>query len=272
MVENIIAFLRQALLNDELAVLLLSVLPMIEIRGAVPIAIGMDMNVFLAIFLSVLGATLAVIPNMIFVKPFIKYLKGTKLMKELAENFENDVNKKSEEINKKTEVKRYKNLSKYIAVAMFVAVPVPFTGAYTGSTIAVFLGLNPVKSLIAVMAGNVISAGLIALLSIYFKQHLDIIIAILAIVVLFAFLVYVYNLVFKKRIKVFSDGAETSKITMPRFNLRCSGVLNSVKENFSRLQRKDTNALLKKVGVIKYNNKKGKIKRKMKKSKRENGD
>ena len=121
----------------------------------------------------------------------------------------------------------------------------------------------------AVMAGNVISAGLIALLSIYFKQHLDIIIAILAIVVLFAFLVYAYNLVFKKRIKVFSDGAETSKITMPRFNLRCSGV-NGVKENFSRLQRKDTNALLKKVGVVKYSNKKGKIKRKMKKSKREN--
>ena len=127
MVENIIAFLRQALLNDELAVLLLSVLPMIEIRGAVPIAIGMDMNVFLAIFLSVLGATLAVIPNMIFVKPFIKYLKGTKLMKEIAENFENDVNKKSEEINKKTEVKRYKRQYLRLNSAKPEAIMKPFS-------------------------------------------------------------------------------------------------------------------------------------------------
>lgn len=262
MVENIIAFLRQALLNDELAVLLLSVLPMIEIRGAVPIAIGMDMNVFLAIFLSVLGATLAVIPNMIFVKPFIKYLKSTKLMREIAENFESDVNKKSEEIAKKTEIKRYKNLSKYIAVAMFVAVPVPFTGAYTGSTLAVFLGLNPVKSLMAVMVGNIVSAGLVALLSIYFKQHLDIIIAILAIVVLFAFLVYAYNLVFKKRIKVFNsvnDGVAKVGVK-DRLNSFTTNAVEQIKGSVTRLQRKDTNALLKKVGVVKRGNKKGRIK------------
>lgn len=246
MVENIIAFLRQAVQSDELSVLLLSVLPMIEIRGAVPIAIGMEMNVFLAIFLSVLGSTLAVIPNMIFVKPFVNYLKSTKFMKNIAENFEADVNKKSGEINKKSLAKKHQNLAKYVAVTMFVAVPVPFTGAYTGSTVAVFLGLNPIKSLLAVAIGNLISGVIIAVLSLYFKQHLDIIITLLAVLVAFAFVTYAYKFLLKNKVA-----------TLPSANLDIMGKLTALscklKENANNksVTAKSRATLLKKVGVKK---------------------
>lgn len=199
MLENIVELLRGVVANDELSVILLSILPMIELRGAIPIAIGMGLHPAKALILALLGTSIAIIPNMIFVKPFLMSLKKSRLFRQLVENFEFDINAKANEINKNSSKKRFRNLAKYIAITLFVAVPLPFTGAYTGSTLAVFVGLGNVKGFIAVVVGNVIAGSILTLLSVYFNEHLDLIVGILAVLVVFAFLSYAYSMFFEKK-------------------------------------------------------------------------
>lgn len=198
MLENIINFLRGVIQDDNWSVLLLSILPMIELRGAIPIAIGMGVQPFKALLLAAVGSSIAIIPNIVFVKPFLVALKQSRFFKRIVDNFESDITNKTSEINRKAEKKKFKNLAKYVAIAAFVAIPLPFTGAYTGSTLAVFLDLDLKKSFIAVTIGNIIAGSIITLLSVYFSEHLDIVIWILAVIVIFAFLVYIYRLLFRK--------------------------------------------------------------------------
>ncbi len=61
----------------------------------------------------------------------------------------------------------------------FVAIPLPFTGVWTGSAVAAFLGLPLPKALLAIVAGNVTAGGFITLLTFLFGDKVDLIIYIL---------------------------------------------------------------------------------------------
>ena len=191
MVNNIINFLRIVFDNDFVIVGLLSVLPLIEVRGAVPVGIAMDVNPFLCIFISSLFGTLSVIPNMIFIEPFIDKLKKTKLFCKAISSFEIDITNKAKKIDKK-------HFGKYFGIFSFVALPLPFTGGYTGSTIAVFMNLKFWYSVLAIFLGNICASSLLTILSIYFKEQIDIIILVLTILVLFSLLIYIYKMIASK--------------------------------------------------------------------------
>ncbi len=192
MVENIINLLRGVVDNDYIIVGLLSILPLIEVRGAVPIGIAMGINPFLCILISSACGAISVIPNMIFVKPFINKLKETRLLRGFAVGFENEIGLKAEKINKK-------QFGKYFGVFSFVSLPLPLTGGYTGSTVAVFMNLNFWYSVVAIFFGNIVASSILTILSIYFREQIDIIILILTILFVFSLLVYIYKTI-KRRI------------------------------------------------------------------------
>lgn len=81
-----------------------------------------------------------------------------------------------------------------MSLFVFVAVPFPVTGVWTGTAIAVFLGLKFRESVLPIAGGNLIAGAIITLLTLFFKDYVDIIIYVLfaiAIVMLVVFIVKV---------------------------------------------------------------------------------
>ena len=143
------------LLYKYLIVFLISMVPLIELRGAVPVGIGMGLEPWLVYVISILG-------NMIPV-PFI-YLFARKVLfwgkdKKLIGKFFTFCLEKGEKGGRKLEEKASKN-GLFIALMLFVAIPLPGTGAWTGTLAASILDIDFKRSTLAVLLG-VLIAGII---------------------------------------------------------------------------------------------------------------
>ena len=132
----------------------ISMVPLIELRVAIPYAIGFDCNKIAAYIIAIIG-------NMIPV-PFIyffarKILLWGKDKKYIGKFFTWCLNK-GEKSGQKLQAKSKKGL--FIALMLFVGIPLPGTGAWTGTLAASLLDIDFKKSIIAVLLG-VIIAGVI---------------------------------------------------------------------------------------------------------------
>ncbi len=138
--------------------IILSILPVSELRGGIPYAIYSGMNPFAAFWISVL-ANIVVVP-IVFL--FLDYLHCYLLK---IRFYEKTFNSFLERTRKRTHrlVERYG----YFGLAIFVAIPFPITGAWTGTFAAWFFGMKRKKSFLAIALG-VIIAGIIVTTVSYF--------------------------------------------------------------------------------------------------------
>lgn len=137
-----------------LIVFFISMVPIVEIRGAVPVAVANDLNLFWTYVVCILGNMLPV--------PII-YLFARKVLvwgsdKKFIGRFFSFCLEKGEKGGKKLETKAGNGM--FVALMLFVGIPLPGTGAWTGTLAASILDLGFKKSVIAVMCGVVI-AGII---------------------------------------------------------------------------------------------------------------
>lgn len=140
--------------KNALITFLVSMVPIVELRGAIPIGVGLGVPAAAAYILAVIG-------NMIPV-PFI-YLFARKILhwgknKKVIGKFCRFCLKKGASGGRKLTQKAGRGI--YLALFAFVAIPVPGTGAWTGTLAASLLKLDFKKSVIAIMAG-VLTAGII---------------------------------------------------------------------------------------------------------------
>lgn len=137
-----------------LIVFFISMVPIVEIRGAVPVAVANDLNLFWTYVICILGNMLPV--------PII-YLFARKVLvwgsdKKFIGKFFSFCLEKGEKGGRKLETKAGNGM--FVALMLFVGIPLPGTGAWTGTLAASILDLGFKKSVIAVMCGVVI-AGII---------------------------------------------------------------------------------------------------------------
>ena len=131
--------------------------PLIEQRGAIPLGvIAYDLNPFLIFFVSLIGSIIPAPFIFLFFNKILAWMKTVKQFDKIT-NF----------IDKKVQ-KGAKKVEGYMEVGLitFVGIPLPTTGLWTGSAIAAFLGLDFKKSMACVFIGGVISATIIAILSV----------------------------------------------------------------------------------------------------------
>lgn len=180
--KNMTEFLHNlfaTVFNDNviLATILIAMLPVIELRGAIPFATNsgfwgnLAMSQWTAFGWSLLGSS-AIVPiiALIFL-PLINWLKRTKLFGRLATAIENRVKNKTNSIENAEEKSKIFSKSywkKMLAVFIFVAVPLPFTGVWTGTCVAVFIGLDYLSTCFSVIGGNIIAGLLITLILEFF--------------------------------------------------------------------------------------------------------
>ena len=131
-------------------ILIISMLPIIELRGAVPVAFALDMPLIPSFIVSVIGNLLPVPFILWLITPVCNWLKKTKALSWFPEFLERKVEKNKEKVTK------YANFGLFL----FVAIPLPGTGAWTGALIASFRDFK-FRDALAAITGGVITAGII---------------------------------------------------------------------------------------------------------------
>jgi uncharacterized membrane protein len=159
MAEAVTEFLSKYV-SPELVVFIISMLPILELRGGLVAASILGIPWQSASILCILGTVLPVPFILLFIQKILQWLTTIKLFEKLATHFINKAQKKGDEMMKKYP-KRIQ-----IGLFLFVAIPLPGTGAWTGSLIASFLGLPLKKSIPPIVAGA-IGAAIIMLVLAY---------------------------------------------------------------------------------------------------------
>ena len=143
-------------------ILLISMIPLIELRGAIPVAVGMDLGLpeWLVLIIAIIGNILPVPVIYFFARKFLEW--GSKRKWKPIKQFCSFCLKKGEKAGQKL-LKKAGDKGTYFALFLFVAVPLPGTGAWTGTLAASILNLNFKRTALAITAG-ILVAGLIMLL------------------------------------------------------------------------------------------------------------
>jgi len=151
------AFIKEILnfLSIEVTVMLTAALPIIELRGAIPVGLSLGLSPIHATAISFVGSMIPV-PFILFtIRPIFNYLKTTKLFKKL--------------VCKLTDksIDNTKKIQKYgvWGLILLVAIPLPGTGVWSGSLAAALLNMRFKWAFFAIFVGNMIAAILIMLLS-----------------------------------------------------------------------------------------------------------
>lgn len=146
-----IDFLFKTLIGKVLITLFVSMVPIIELRGAIPIATGMGLSPWVAIPVAIIGNLLPVPFIILFIKKIFAWMRK--------------VSPKLNSVVDKMEAKAEKNKEKVLkyafwGLALFVAIPLPGTGAWTGALVAAMLDMPLKKAFPSVVIG-VLGAGVI---------------------------------------------------------------------------------------------------------------
>ena len=139
-----------------LIVFLISMVPLIELRGAIPYAVGFNLPTIPSYIVAVLGNMVPVPFIFLFARKVLEWGKD----KRVIGGFFTWCLEKGEKGGRKLESKAGKGL--YIALLLFVGIPLPGTGAWTGTLAASFLNMDFKKSVLYVL-GGVVLAGCIML-------------------------------------------------------------------------------------------------------------
>ncbi len=142
-------------------VLIISMIPLVELRGAIPIAIGMNIGLpeWLILIIAIVGNIIPVPFIFFFARKVLNW--GSKQKWKPFKQFCNFCLKKGEKGGQKL-LKKAGNYGTYFALFLFDAIPLPGTGAWTGTLAASILNLDFKKTMVAIIVG-VLTAGLIML-------------------------------------------------------------------------------------------------------------
>lgn len=207
--EQVAETIFEALLSvfkfPELVVVLVSVIPIVEARLAVPIGIRYGIHPALSWLLSFAGSSAIVPLLLLLLIPFVKWLSKTKLFRRIGETIYEKFEKKSESVKENGS-----DFKKMLGVFLFVALPLPLTGVWTGSAVASIIGLKLPKASLAVIAGNLVASGIITLLCFFFEKYIDWIILALTVIALIVVVVLIVKIILHKPKTAESAVSETN--------------------------------------------------------------
>ena len=143
------------MLKKYLLVFLVSMVPLIELRGGVPIAVGMGLPYFKALIVCIIGNMLPVPVIYFFARKVLEWGRDKKYIGK----FFTYCIEKGEKGGQKLTAKAGRG-GLFIALLLFVGIPLPGTGAWTGTLAASFLNMGIKSTTLAVVLG-VLLAGII---------------------------------------------------------------------------------------------------------------
>lgn len=193
--NQITNFIMQLFSNNYLSVIFLSFVPMIESAGAVPIALNMGMNPLESIFFSSVGAVIICPLIYLLLEPMIAWMKNTKIFKKIAESMETNIKTQARTIEKKAISKNNNIARKLWLLFLFVLLPMPFSGLWTGSAVAIFLSLPQKSAIVTLIAANFAASSVICCASLALGRYSYIILITLVLAVAISFITIAIRLI-----------------------------------------------------------------------------
>ena len=147
-------------LTKEVVVFIISLFPILELRGGL-LAAGpafLDVPVNVAMPLCIIGNLLPIPFILLLICPIFDWMRGTKYFRPLVEKLE----KKA--MSKKDRIEKYE----FWGLLFFVGIPLPGTGAWTGSLIAALIGMDKKKAFGAIVCGVFLASAIMYLISYVF--------------------------------------------------------------------------------------------------------
>ena len=141
--------------SKEVVVFIISMIPILELRGGLLVSRLLEVPITTAIPLCIIGNIIPIPFILLFIKQIFKWMKKIKLFRGLIEKLENRAMSKSDNI------KRYE----FWGLVLFVGIPLPGTGAWTGSLIAALLDVDFKKAILAELLGIAIATVIMSILS-----------------------------------------------------------------------------------------------------------
>lgn len=141
--------------KDVLYTLFISMIPVVELRGAIPIGIGLGLPLWLAVTVSIIGNLIPIPFIIIFIKKIFALMRKWDKLDGLVTKLEQRAEKKSDT------VKKYA----FWGLFIFVAIPLPGTGGWTGALIAAMLDMPLKKAFPSILLGILTAALIVSTVS-----------------------------------------------------------------------------------------------------------
>ena len=142
-------------ISKEVIIFIISLMPILELRGGLLAASLLDVEYITAALICVLGNVLPIPFVLLFLRYVLDILSKWNITKKIVNWLEKKVESKRDQIDKYG----------YLGLILFVGIPLPGTGAWTGSLLAVMLGLSRKKSFICILLGVLLAAIIMSILS-----------------------------------------------------------------------------------------------------------
>lgn len=140
---------------EYLRILILSMIPVTELRGAIPIGIAMNLNPIGVYIASVIGSTLVSVPLVLTYRHVVKFMRDKQIFIGLL----NKIDQKIE-----NSMKKMKAVS-LVGIILFVGIPLPTTGTWTAAAIASVLRMRVIEAFAGVFIGNCVAGVIVSLIS-----------------------------------------------------------------------------------------------------------
>ncbi len=141
--------------SREFVIFFISMVPILELRGGLLVAKLLDVSITTAIPICIVGNIIPIPFILLFIKQIFKWLKKISFFKSFIEKLE------TRAMNKSDSIKKYE----FWGLMLFVGIPLPGTGAWTGSLIAALLDIDFKKAILAELIGIAIATIIMSFVS-----------------------------------------------------------------------------------------------------------
>ena len=156
--ESIMSWVISALsghVSREMIVFIISMVPILELRGGLLAASVLNINITRALWICIIGNIIPVPFILLLITPIFNWLKQTKTFRPMNEKME------ARALSKREQVEKYE----FWGLVLFVGIPLPGTGAWTGSLLAALLGMKFKKAFPAVLLGIALASVIMSIVS-----------------------------------------------------------------------------------------------------------
>ena len=154
--ELSLQWLTQTMAGEFLLTVLVSMIPVVELRGGIPFGVTTGLPVWAAFIAAVIGNLIPVPFIIVYIRRIFQWMRRRMpRLNGMVDKLERKAHLKGQRVTK----------YKYLGLAVFVAIPLPGTGAWTGSLAAAFLDMPLRKAIPSVIAGVLIAGMAISILT-----------------------------------------------------------------------------------------------------------
>lgn len=142
-------------ISKDVIIFVISLMPILELRGGLLAASLLDVEFVRAAMICIIGNVLPIPFVLLFLRFVLDIMAKWNVTKKIVIWLEKKVESKREQIDKYG----------YWGLILFVGIPLPGTGAWTGALLAIMLGLNRKKSFVCILLGVIMAAIIMSILS-----------------------------------------------------------------------------------------------------------